>query len=197
MPLISSNDMNVIQLLKTDEIIPDVFLEESFSSSVMPSPLMEIDYPQGHQVVFGNSLTPVDTKQSPVVKFVPSSGDDDAARTHYTLIMADPDAPSRQDRKFGYWRHWVVTNVPSDANGTITISTNQGEQHTPYIGPGPGPATGVHRYLFLLYKQQNPSTQFPSMKHEEKPDRRNFDFHQFAKDHQLDLVAFNYFLCSN
>lgn len=48
---------------------------------------MEIDYPQGHQVVFGNSLTPVDTKQSPVVKFVPSSPDDDAARTHYTLIM--------------------------------------------------------------------------------------------------------------
>ncbi|KAI8344750.1 phosphatidylethanolamine-binding protein [Chlamydoabsidia padenii] len=194
MPLIASNDLNVIHLLKSDEIIPDVFLEDSLSSSSLPSPLLEVDYPQGHQVVFGNSLTPVDTKECPVVKFVFSSSDNDASNAHYTLIMTDPDAPSRQNRKFGYWRHWVVTNVHA-TEATITINADIGEQHTPYIGPGPGLNTGVHRYLFLLYKQRNPSTLFPPMKHEDKPDRRNFDFHQFAKDHHLDLVAFNYFLC--
>ena len=26
----------------------------------------------------------------------------------YTMVMTDPDAPSRQDPKMGQWRHWVV-----------------------------------------------------------------------------------------
>jgi hypothetical protein len=100
-------------LLNLWNVILLVFLEESFSSSVMPSPLMEIDYPQGHQVVFGNSLTPVDTKQSPVVKFVPSSGDDDAARTHYTLIMVSDVSLVRNERT----QMWY-----SQLRQTITIS---------------------------------------------------------------------------
>ncbi|CAO3584189.1 unnamed protein product [Absidia cylindrospora] len=202
MPLVAANDMNVINLLKTDEIIPDVFLEDDFSS-LSPSPLLEIDYPNGSQVLFGNSLSPLDTKPFPVVKFVlsPDDGHDDNTVAHYTLIMADPDAPSRQDRKFGYWRHWLVTNVVPTIDtatnaATLTIRAGQDEQHTPYIGPGPGPDTGIHRYLFLLYRQKQKQT-FPSMSHLEKSDRRHFDFKDFAKDHHLDLVAFNYFLCSS
>ncbi|KAI8084679.1 phosphatidylethanolamine-binding protein [Halteromyces radiatus] len=188
MPLIALNSLNIVDLLKKDELVPDVFLEDGFSSS--PS-LLEITYPNGSQVVFGNSLSPLDTKQSPIVQFSP----DDSSSTHYTLIMVDPDAPARHDRKFGYWRHWVVTNVVPSTTNTITISDHQGEQHTPYIGPGPGPDTGIHRYLFLLYKQSQ-HQDFPSMLHSEKEHRRHFDFYQFAKDHQLELVAFNYFLCS-
>ncbi|KAF8414558.1 hypothetical protein L210DRAFT_3434826, partial [Boletus edulis BED1] len=27
----------------------------------------------------------------------------------YTLVMTDPDAPSRSDPKMGEWRHWLVS----------------------------------------------------------------------------------------
>ncbi|XP_073510128.1 phosphatidylethanolamine-binding protein 4 isoform X3 [Phyllobates terribilis] len=29
----------------------------------------------------------------------------------YTLIMVDPDAPSRQNPKFKNWRHWVLADI--------------------------------------------------------------------------------------
>ena len=29
----------------------------------------------------------------------------------YTLVMTDPDAPSRDDPKFGPFRHWVVSVI--------------------------------------------------------------------------------------
>uniref|UniRef100_A0A7M4FA57 Phosphatidylethanolamine binding protein 4 n=1 Tax=Crocodylus porosus TaxID=8502 RepID=A0A7M4FA57_CROPO len=29
----------------------------------------------------------------------------------YVLIMADPDAPSRSDPKFRFWRHWLVIDI--------------------------------------------------------------------------------------
>lgn len=31
----------------------------------------------------------------------------------YTLVMTDPDAPSRDDPKFGPFRHWVVSTQTS------------------------------------------------------------------------------------
>lgn len=74
---------------------------------------------------------------------------------------------------------------------------NEYNQHTPYIGPGPGKDTGVHRYTFLLYKQANKNQSFEAMPHEDKPHRRAFDIKKFQADHQLELVAVNFFTCSN
>ncbi|XP_078095747.1 uncharacterized protein pebp4 isoform X2 [Mustelus asterias] len=31
--------------------------------------------------------------------------------TNYVLIMVDPDAPSKENPKYRFWRHWLVTNI--------------------------------------------------------------------------------------
>jgi hypothetical protein len=61
----------------------------------------------------------------------------------YTLIMHDPDAP------VGNVIHWVVVNM---------TSTSAGEEIKKYRGPAPPPGSGIHRYIFLLYEQQEEET---------------------------------------
>lgn len=60
--------------------------------------------------------------------------------------MTDPDAPSRADPKIGEVRHWLVVNIPG-------IDINSGETLYEFIGSGPPKDTGLHRYIFLVYKQ--------------------------------------------
>lgn len=47
----------------------------------------------------------------------------------YTLLLVDPDAPTPEDPKFAFWRHWVLPGL-----------TAKGEQTKPalteYLGPG-------------------------------------------------------------
>jgi len=59
---------------------------------------------------------------------------------YYTLIMYDPDAVG------GTYIHWLKINITNnDINtGNIIIS---------YKGPSPPPKTGIHHYIFELYKQ--------------------------------------------
>jgi hypothetical protein len=57
----------------------------------------------------------------------------------YTLIMHDPDAPA------GNVMHWVVVNLSS---------TFKGDELMKYRGPAPPPGSGIHRYIVLLYEQE-------------------------------------------
>lgn len=62
------------------------------------------------------------------------------------FLISDPDAPSRKEPKFREWHHWLMGNIKgSDLEGADHLSR--------YIGSGPPPDTGLHRYVFLLYKQ--------------------------------------------
>ncbi|KAM3936039.1 phosphatidylethanolamine-binding protein 4-like [Leptodactylus fuscus] len=69
----------------------------------------------------------------------------------YTLIMVDPDAPSRFQPIYRYRRHWLVSDIPGhvllkgrDVTGIIL---------SPYHRPNPPKMSGYHRYQFLLYVQ--------------------------------------------
>lgn len=55
---------------------------------------------------------------------------------YYTLIMTDPDAPSRESPKFREWHHWLVVNIPGNNIG-------QGEEKTGYFGAAPPANTGM------------------------------------------------------
>ncbi|CDH55873.1 ov-16 antigen [Lichtheimia corymbifera JMRC:FSU:9682] len=180
MPLLTT-DMNLKGALQKANLIPEV-ISESFS----PSTLLQVTYPNDREVTLGNTLTTDETSQTPEIFFVPPEPE-----ASYTLIMTDPDAPSTTDHQYGPWRHWIAVNISGSNVADIK------EHHTPYIGPGPGPNTGLHRYLFLLYKQPSPNQSFQAMAHENKPDRRCFDLTKFVSEHQLELVAANFFLCAN
>jgi len=62
------------------------------------------------------------------------------------MIMTDPDAPTRTNAKFREWRHWHVSNISQN-------DISKGDTLASYIGSGPPQGTGLHRYIFLIYKQ--------------------------------------------
>lgn len=66
------------------------------------------------------------------------------------LIMDDPDAPA------GTFVHWVVWNIPVDAQaiaeGVLPEGAQEGETSFGKVGyGGPCPPSGTHRYFFKLY----------------------------------------------
>jgi hypothetical protein len=94
--------------------------------------MFQIKYDNG--IINRQFLTPLQTKQQPTVfyNFVPNE--------LYTLIMYDPDTPH------GDYVHWLIINIKDNIkNGEILI---------PYKGPSPPINTGIHRYIFLLFRQQ-------------------------------------------
>ncbi|KAI8388586.1 phosphatidylethanolamine-binding protein [Radiomyces spectabilis] len=181
MPLITA-EMNMAHALKEGDIIPQV-LDDVFT----PATMLEIKYPNNKEVLLGNTLTVEETSEAPVVNFAPPDAD-----AEYTLLLVDPDAPSKQDPKMAPWRHWVIVNIPGSQTTNVQASASQ---HSEYFGPAPPPGTGPHRYIFLLYKQANKNNSFQAMSAEPQA-RGKFDFKQFAKDNNLELIAVNYFLCS-
>nr|WGZ76174.1 phosphatidylethanolamine-binding protein [Solanum melongena] len=101
----------------------------------------------------------------------------------YTLVMADPDAPSPTQPTFREWLHWIVTDLPEGADAS------RGREVIEYMGPQP-PA-GRHRYVFTLFRQRE-AEQVP---HKPPPGRSNFKTRQFASDNGLGLpVAALYFI---
>lgn len=68
------------------------------------------------------------------------------------LSCADPDVPTRKgyNREF---RHWLVGNIPEE-------NVAKGEVLAEYVGPAPPKGSGKHRYVFLVYKQNQGSITF-------------------------------------
>lgn len=117
--------------------------------------------------VKGNSqlLQVIDTQTQP--RILITANDDD---TLYTLLMSDPDAPAKD------WLHWLVTNIPGAAP-----DIGQGDEVISYAPPSP--PSGVHRYIFTLYKQ-------PASIMVTAPEQRgNFNVEAFEAKHGLKKVA--------
>ncbi len=94
----------------------------------------------------------------------------------YTLVMIDPDAPPKEPGKA--WLHWIVTNIPE---GDIS----QGQEYVPYSAPTP--PSGMHKYIFLLYKQYGSLT---SGIHTNQ--RAGWSLQEFLKGKPLAEVARNF-----
>ncbi|XP_015116345.1 protein D2 isoform X2 [Diachasma alloeum] len=121
------------QALKTHEVVPDVIDQ-------VPPAVVDVTYLNNLKVEIGKELTPTQVKDKPEVKWNAEAGE------FYTLCMTDPDAPSRKTPTFREWHHWLVANIPENR-------VSEGEVLSDYIGSGPPKDTGLHRYVFLVYKQ--------------------------------------------
>ena len=88
----------------------------------------------------GNELTPTQVKDKPTLKW---NADEDE---YYTIILSDPDAPSRANPAIREVRHWYVVNIPGS-------NVDEGETLFDFIGSGPPKDTGLHRYVFVVFKQ--------------------------------------------
>ena len=121
----------------------------------------------------GNELTPLSVKDEPIVNWPTEGGQ------HYTLVMTDPDAPSRKEPTRGQIKHWIVVNIP----GT---NLTRGETIVEYLGSAPPEGSGLHRYIFLVYKQPG------LLKHSEtlikantREGRPHFKVREFAEKYNL------------
>uniref|UniRef100_A0A7M4G0L7 Phosphatidylethanolamine binding protein 4 n=1 Tax=Crocodylus porosus TaxID=8502 RepID=A0A7M4G0L7_CROPO len=70
----------------------------------------------------------------------------------YVLIMADPDAPSRSDPKFRFWRHWLVidiqtTSAPRLHPGVATIAISSACTNSRLMRPSPSVQRKQHPWV--------------------------------------------------
>ena len=101
--------------------------------------------------------------------------------TKLTLLMVDPDAPSRSNPKCRSWLHWMVTNI-EDGNGST------GNEKTEYNGPTPPKGSGLHRYILLLFEQSG------NLNVIAESERCKFDVREFVKNNSLKgPIALNMF----
>ncbi|XP_031618986.1 protein D2-like [Contarinia nasturtii] len=156
-------------------IVPDVI-------PFAPTEVAKVTYVSGVSANEGNELTPTQVKDRPNVEW---NADPD---TFYTLAMTDPDAPSRQDPKFREWHHWLITNIPGK-------DVSKGEILSDYVGSGPPEGTGLHRYVFLIYKQKGKlSFDEPRLPNTSGENRGGFSIAKFAEKYELgNPVAGNFY----
>lgn len=100
-------------------------------------------------VYYGNILSPEDAISQPIVEFDHSfrlPREKDKKDSLWTLVMSTPDGHLRDNTS--EYVHWLVTNIP---NGDVT----KGDVLVPYLQPYPAKGLGYHRYVFVLYKQED------------------------------------------
>ncbi|XP_058797988.1 protein D2-like isoform X2 [Phymastichus coffea] len=159
---------------KIERIIPDV-LDKA------PINYLQISY-NNKKVELGKELTPSEVKDAPLIEWNFDSS------KFYTLILNDPDAPSRENPQMREFLHWAIVNIPGN-------DFAKGDTLAKYIGAGPPKDTGLHRYIFTVYQQPGKLT------FEEKPmsdtsldGRANFSLRKFAIKYNLnDPVSGNMF----
>uniref|UniRef100_A0A183FR13 YbhB/YbcL family Raf kinase inhibitor-like protein n=1 Tax=Heligmosomoides polygyrus TaxID=6339 RepID=A0A183FR13_HELPZ len=116
----------------------------------------------------GNELTPTQVKSPQKLTWDSEPG------ALYTVILTDPDAPSRGNRE---WHHWLIVNVPGN-------DINKGDVLAEYIGAGPPKGTGLHRY----------DTEHGHLTNRSGDGRGGFKTAKFVEKHKLGTpIAGNFF----
>lgn len=166
----------IFKAFSSHEVVPDVV-------DKAPHKKIKIKYMKSDkEAKLGNELKPADVREMPYIHY------DGDADDFYTIIMTDPDAPSRKQPSRREFQHWTVVNIPGE-------DVNKGETLADYVGSGPPKDTGLHRYVFLLYKQPNKlSFNEPHRNNTHASTRAKFSVKQFAEKYKLgNPVAGNFF----
>ncbi|KAH7957328.1 protein D2 [Rhipicephalus sanguineus] len=159
---------------------------EALVPDVIPKPakqVLAVKFKNGVEAHMGNTLTCDQTSAAP--ESISFKGPSSA---FYTVVMVDPDAPSRSSARLRYWRHWLVLNVPNSCD------VKAGDTVTQYAGPSPPKGTGPHRYALIVYSQ---GTNRITERDASVPDARGmFNLNHFVTQNKLgDPLAVNYFVC--
>ncbi|XP_021286657.1 CEN-like protein 1 [Herrania umbratica] len=133
-----------------------------------PSVKMTVTYNSNKQVANGHELMPAVVAARPRVEI---GGED--MRAAYTLILTDPDAPSPSDPYLREHLHWMVTDIPG------TTDASFGREVVSYETPKP--TVGIHRYVFILFKQRGRQTVRPPTS------RDYFNTRSFSQENGLGL----------
>ncbi|KAL9351945.1 hypothetical protein Peur_054625 [Populus x canadensis] len=184
--------------LSVGRVIGDVL--DPFTRSIS----LRVNY-NSREVNNGCELKPSHVVNQPRVDI---GGED--LRTFYTLVMVDPDAPSPSNPNLREYLHWLVTDIPATTGANFEhfgcqdniilqnmipndpISENillaNGQEVVCYESPRP--TAGIHRFVFVLFRQLGRQTVYPPGW------RQNFNTRDFAELYNLGSpVAAVYFNC--
>ncbi|XP_072154789.1 protein D1 isoform X1 [Bemisia tabaci] len=144
-------------------IIPDVI-------DNAPVHVLEVTYGNLDEVYFGEKMDTRACSPPPHTVLWPSD-----EKKFYTLLMIDPDKPSRANPSEREFLHWLVVNILDD----MVLS---GDDIAEYVSPVPEPGSGPHRYIFLVFEQPkgkiNCTEPFSDIYHDEH--RKKFNTKKFA-----------------
>lgn len=155
-----------MKAFRRNRIVPDIITRS-------PKKAVYVEYKESDKEVdFGNELTPTEVKEIPEVQF------DADPHSFYTLIMTDPDVPSRKNPVSREWHHWLVVNIPG---GNVA----KGDTLTDYLGSAPPNGSGLHRYVFLVFKQPGKLTFTETYKSNRDGRRGRFSTKKFAAKYRL------------
>lgn len=156
-----------LKSMEVHQVVPDVI-------PVAPKALATIKYVSGVEAKEGNILTPTQVKDLPKIQWEAN------ADAFYTVCMTDPDAPSRKEPTYREWHHYLVVNIPGD-------KIEMGDVLSEYVGSGPPPDTGLHRYVFLIYEQTSGkiTCDEPRLTNRSGDNRGGFSIRKFAEKYNL------------
>ncbi|ODQ78930.1 hypothetical protein BABINDRAFT_155140 [Babjeviella inositovora NRRL Y-12698] len=167
MNIFKSMTTSLTESLGQHDIERDVLKAPGFKSQG----ILTVEYTsegKSQPVALGNVLPVGDVQYKPQVSFTlhPESGAEIKPGDQFALILTDPDAPSRTEKKWSEYCHWIVSGLtltptsnakieskeaPVESISTL-LDLSKGSNLISYMGPAPPPGTGKHRYVFLFLK---------------------------------------------
>jgi len=144
-----------------------------------------------HPVILGNTLKPSKTKDSPSLKiYCPEL----ETTPGLTIILTDPDAPSRDDPKWSEMCHWIGITEGYSSNST---QSKNSKEIVKYKAPGPPPKTGYHRYVFLLLEGDNTNLTAPDDRQHWGFGKKGHGVRDWAEKEGLEVIGANFFYAKN
>jgi phosphatidylethanolamine-binding protein (PEBP) family uncharacterized protein len=172
----------LLSSLRSANLLPSAIIPATFTPSVNLSVTFSSISPSDGSLVRVSQV-----KDTPTISV--SSLEAASPPQSFTFMLLDPDAPTPDDPKFAYWRHWVVTNISSDGLDSSDI-VSAGKTLTNYLAPGPKDESGPHRYLFLLFREPKGLVlESEDVGGEEFVDRRSFGAAELVERKGLELVG--------
>lgn len=135
-------------------------LEDDSDSPHVPSSPAETNI---QPVYTGNMITAKHASIEPVINL--SSAPSDYL---WTLVMSCPDEPIDEtgcENPTNEYVHWIVSNLKSSL---VKEGSQSGDVIVPYMQPLPYVGTGFHRYIFVLYRQNNGPVDLQTVKRDKK-----------------------------
>ncbi|KAJ3050855.1 hypothetical protein HK097_008156 [Rhizophlyctis rosea] len=148
-------------------------------------PLITIDgkFPAGKKVVPGKEIPLAATLSLPTLSLSPLPN----PTAYHTVLITDPDVPSRADPSLGERRYLCVSNIPGEALATGDLT--KGEWLQDWEAPTPESGSGLHRFVVVVYEQ--PGSEKIEMSVFEKS-RDQFGSYKWAEGFGMRAIGANF-----